>query len=76
MIWGPTSDRFGRRPAFLLCLAVLTLSCVGLALTPTSAFWLLLLLRCVQAAGCAPMIALGEYEPGCASGVACCGWRC
>ncbi|KII95690.1 hypothetical protein PLICRDRAFT_96195 [Plicaturopsis crispa FD-325 SS-3] len=59
MLWGPLSDQFGRRPVFLVCIAILFLSCVGMALTPTSAFWLLLLLRCVQAAGCASTIALG-----------------
>ncbi|KAG4421615.1 hypothetical protein IFR04_005234 [Cadophora malorum] len=59
MAWGPISDQFGRRPTFLICLVILILSCVGLALTPTNAFWLLMLLRCVQAAGCASTIALG-----------------
>ncbi|PVH80130.1 MFS general substrate transporter [Cadophora sp. DSE1049] len=59
MAWGPISDQFGRRPTFLVCLAILILSCVGLALTPANAFWLLMLLRCVQAAGCASTIALG-----------------
>ncbi|KAH6710702.1 major facilitator superfamily domain-containing protein [Leptodontidium sp. MPI-SDFR-AT-0119] len=59
MAWGPVSDQLGRRPTFLVCLVILILSCVGLALTPTNAFWLLMLLRCVQAAGCASTIALG-----------------
>jgi MFS family permease len=59
MAWGPLSDHFGRRPIFLVCLLILILSCVGLALTPTSAFWLLMLLRCVQAVGCASTIAIG-----------------
>ncbi|XXH04580.1 hypothetical protein Hte_010997 [Hypoxylon texense] len=59
MLWGPLSDRYGRRPLFLICLLILVGSCVGLALCPTSAFWLLLLLRAVQSGGCASMIALG-----------------
>ncbi|CAJ2508929.1 Uu.00g139550.m01.CDS01 [Anthostomella pinea] len=59
MLWGPLSDRYGRRPLFLLCLLILAGSSLGLALCPTSAFWLLLLLRAVQAGGCASMIALG-----------------
>ncbi|CAL1705635.1 unnamed protein product [Somion occarium] len=59
MIWGPLADRWGRRLIFLACLFVLTLSCVGVALTPTNAYWLLMLLRCVQAMGSASTIALG-----------------
>ena len=61
MLWGPLSDRIGRRPVFLVCLGILVASCVGLAVTPTDAFWLLLLLRAVQAGGCASTIALGVY---------------
>ena len=38
---------------------VLSLSCVGLALVPTNAYWLLMVLRCVQAAGSASTVALG-----------------
>lgn len=38
---------------------ILSLTCVGLALVPTSAYWLLMLLRCLQAAGSASTIALG-----------------
>ncbi|KAJ7855014.1 MFS general substrate transporter [Mycena olivaceomarginata] len=34
--WGTISDTYGRRHAFILCLLLLSLSCVGLALTPTS----------------------------------------
>ncbi|KAL1682314.1 major facilitator superfamily domain-containing protein [Schizophyllum commune] len=59
MIWGPVSDFYGRRPTYLICLTILVLSCLGLALVPTDAFWLLLVLRCFQAAGCASTIALG-----------------
>jgi multidrug resistance protein len=59
MLWGPLSDRWGRRPLFLVCLAILTSASIGLALCPTSAYWLLLLLRIIQAGGCASTIALG-----------------
>jgi MFS family permease len=59
MIWGTLADRLGRRPIFLACLLVLSLSCVGLALTPTSDYWLLMLLRCVQSFGSASTVALG-----------------
>lgn len=59
MFWGTLADRWGRRPMFLGCMLVLSVVCVGLALTPTSAFWLLMLLRCLQAAGSASTVALG-----------------
>ncbi|KAG0701799.1 major facilitator superfamily domain-containing protein [Suillus ampliporus] len=59
MFWGTMADRVGRRPIFLACLLVLCLSCIGLALVPTSDYWLLMLLRCIQAAGSASTIALG-----------------
>ncbi|KAI0347750.1 MFS general substrate transporter [Trametopsis cervina] len=59
MFWGTLADRWGRRPMFLGCLLVLALACVGLALVPTNAYWLLMLLRCIQAAGSASTIALG-----------------
>ncbi|KII93292.1 hypothetical protein PLICRDRAFT_35485 [Plicaturopsis crispa FD-325 SS-3] len=59
MFWGTLADRWGRRPIFLACILVLAVSCVGLALVPTDAYWLLMLLRCIQAAGSASTIALG-----------------
>lgn len=59
MLWGTMADKVGRRPVFIACLLVLSLACVGLALVPTDAYWLLVLLRCVQAAGSASTIALG-----------------
>jgi len=59
MVWGTLSDKWGRRPIFIACLLILTLSCVGLASIPTSAYWALVLLRCVQAAGSASTVALG-----------------
>ena len=61
MVWGTLSDRWGRRPIIFACLAILSLSCVGLAQVPTSAYWLLVLLRCVQATGSASTITLGMY---------------
>jgi MFS family permease len=60
MFWGTISDFFGRRPTTAACLLVLSLSCIGLALVPTSAYWLLMLLRGLQAAGSASTIAIGN----------------
>ncbi|KAF8960020.1 MFS general substrate transporter [Flammula alnicola] len=51
MLWGPVADHVGRRPISAACLLILSLSCIGLALVPTSEFWLLMLLRCLQAVG-------------------------
>ncbi|KIK94767.1 hypothetical protein PAXRUDRAFT_827690 [Paxillus rubicundulus Ve08.2h10] len=59
MFWGTLADRLGRRPAFLACLLVLSAACTGLALVPTSDYWLLMFLRCTQAAGSASTVALG-----------------
>jgi multidrug resistance protein len=59
MLWGPLSDRYGRRPIFLGCLSILVASSIGLALCPTESFWLLLFLRCFQSGGSASTIALG-----------------
>ncbi|CAA7265936.1 unnamed protein product [Cyclocybe aegerita] len=59
MVWGPVSDHVGRRPISAACLLILSLSCIGLALVPTSDFWLLMLLRCIQASGSASTIAIG-----------------
>lgn len=60
MVWGTISDRRGRRPITAICLLILSLSCIGLALTPTSDYWLLMVLRCLQAAGSASTIAIGS----------------
>jgi multidrug resistance protein len=59
MIWGPISDRHGRRLVYLVCLSILVLSSIGMALCPTDHFWLLLFLRCFQSGGSASTIALG-----------------
>lgn len=60
MLFGNLADKSGRRPIFMICLVILALSCVGLALCPTDAYWLLMLLRCIQASGSASTVALGE----------------
>ncbi|KZT54242.1 MFS general substrate transporter [Calocera cornea HHB12733] len=61
ILWGSLADSSicGRRPVYLSCLLLFCITCVGLAVTPTSMYWLLLLMRCLQAAGCASVIALG-----------------
>lgn len=59
-IWGTIADRKGRRLSFILCLLLLMATSVGLALTPTSAYWLLVVLRCVQAGGSASTVALSK----------------
>ncbi|WWD16590.1 hypothetical protein CI109_101018 [Kwoniella shandongensis] len=58
-IWGSAGDAFGRRPVFIACLLVYLLSCVGTALCPTNAYWLLMVMRFVQASGGSPLIAIG-----------------
>ncbi|KZS92543.1 MFS general substrate transporter [Sistotremastrum niveocremeum HHB9708] len=58
MFWAPFADRYGRRIVFILCMGTLCASCIGLALVPTNAYWLLLFLRCFQAAGSASTVAL------------------
>ena len=60
MFWGTISDYFGRRPITAACLLILSLSCVGLALVPTSAYWLLMVLRCLQATGSASTFIIGN----------------
>ncbi|KIO08639.1 hypothetical protein M404DRAFT_997569 [Pisolithus tinctorius Marx 270] len=59
VFWGTLADYVGRRPIFLSCMLVLTVACIGLASVPTSDYWLLMVLRCVQAAGSASTVALG-----------------
>ncbi|KAF5313949.1 hypothetical protein D9758_018685 [Tetrapyrgos nigripes] len=59
MFFGALADYVGRRLIYAACLAILSVSCVGLALTPTNAYWLLMVLRCLQAAGSTSTIALG-----------------
>lgn len=61
------SDSIGRRPVYIMTLAIYVGACIGLALTPTSAYWLLLVLRMVQATGGSAVIAIGS---GCVSDIA------
>lgn len=60
MVWGTLADRIGRRPMMLGCLFVLSLACIGLALVPTTHFWLLMVLRCLQAVGSASTLTIGR----------------
>ncbi|KAH8922409.1 MFS general substrate transporter [Atractiella rhizophila] len=60
MFWGTISDTSGRRLMFIANLIVLMLACIGLALTPTSDYWLLLVLRLLQAFGSASTVALSS----------------
>ncbi|HSV55135.1 MAG TPA: multidrug effflux MFS transporter [Burkholderiaceae bacterium] len=67
LIWGPLSDRFGRRPILLWGLAAYTLAAVGSALAPSMA--LLIVWRTVQGAAmgaavmCARAIVRDLYAP-------------
>lgn len=54
IIFGPLSDRFGRRP--ILIGGVLVFAVTSLALAMTTSAWLFVLLRLVQAAGAAAML--------------------
>lgn len=46
--FGSASDSFGRRPVYISTLVVYMGANIGLALCPTSAYWLLLVLRALQ----------------------------
>ena len=48
LVWGPLSDRFGRRPVLLAGLGAYTVASAGCALAPSMA--LLILWRCIQGA--------------------------
>jgi len=51
------SDSVGRRPTYLVCFIVFVASNIGLAMTNT--YWLLMLLRAIQATGNSATVALG-----------------
>ncbi|KAL5357148.1 major facilitator superfamily domain-containing protein [Aspergillus floccosus] len=56
MFLGTFADNYGRRPAYIICFVIYIAANVGLALQ--SNFVALLLLRCVQSAGCSSTISL------------------
>jgi len=67
MVWGPLSDRFGRRPVLLAGLSIYTMASVGSALAPSMA--LLIVWRIAQGAAmgavvmCARAIVRDLYTP-------------
>ncbi|CAK7221107.1 hypothetical protein SBRCBS47491_004415 [Sporothrix bragantina] len=63
-VFAGLSDALGRRPILLGCLCIYTGACIGIALTPSSSFWLLLLLRAIQAMGGSPAIGTGAGTIG------------
>ena len=56
-IFAAVSDSVGRRPTFIVCFVIYVAANIGLALTDT--FWLLMLLRAIQATGNSATVALG-----------------
>jgi MFS family permease len=68
--FGALSDSYGRRPVYISTLTLYLGANIGLALCPTSAYWLLLVLRAVQATGGSAVISIGSgtisdiAEPG------------
>lgn len=56
------ADTFGRRPVILASIIIYIASCIGLAYT--NVYWLLVVLRCVQAAGIAPVISISSGISG------------
>lgn len=59
MLFGPIADVKGRRFAYIICITILCGSCIGMAVIPEDAYWLLVLLRCVQSAGSASTVSIG-----------------
>ncbi|WEJ94087.1 multidrug transporter [Yamadazyma tenuis] len=56
------ADTVGRRPMILLSLLIYVAACIGLA--RSNAYWLLTVLRCVQAAGIGPVISISSGIAG------------
>ena len=56
------ADTFGRRPVILASLIIFCASCI--ALSQTNVYWLLALLRCIQAALIAPVISISSGVAG------------
>jgi MFS family permease len=57
--FGSASDTYGRRPVFMATMVIYIGANIGLALMPTSAYWLLLVLRAIQSTGGSAVIAIG-----------------
>ncbi|KAG1061294.1 hypothetical protein G6F42_027716 [Rhizopus arrhizus] len=60
--WGSLADLWGRRPVYLATLVVYMGSCIGLALAPK--YYVLLILRMLQAFGSSSVIAIGAGVVG------------
>ncbi|KAF7724883.1 hypothetical protein EC973_000596 [Apophysomyces ossiformis] len=60
--WGSLADVWGRRPVYLITVIIYTGACIGLALAPV--YWLLLVLRMLQAFGSSSTIAIGAGVVG------------
>jgi len=57
-IFAAISDSIGRRPTYMICFIVYIAANIGLAVTDT--YWLLMLLRAIQATGNSATVALGR----------------
>ncbi|KAJ0422942.1 major facilitator superfamily domain-containing protein [Aspergillus carlsbadensis] len=57
-LWGPVSDVYGRRTAYIGTFIIFVAACIGLALSPNYAA--LITLRCLQSTGSASTIAIGS----------------
>ncbi|KIS70005.1 uncharacterized protein UMAG_11777 [Mycosarcoma maydis] len=62
VIWAPLSDVFGRRPIYILTFFIFFIANLGLSFT--NVYWLLVVLRMVQAAGACSAIAIGAGTIG------------
>lgn len=56
------ADIYGRRPVVIISFSIYIAACIGISQTRT--FWLLAVLRCVQAGGIAPVIAINSGISG------------
>lgn len=56
------ADTFGRRPVILASIIIFCAACI--AISQTNVYWLLALLRCVQAAGIAPVFSISSGVAG------------